>query len=114
ANGDRVKAAGGSPSMLRIAAFMFAAMAASRHPEPGVTPTSILIGQSAAFSGAASELGTEMRTGAAAYSRVINAAGGVNGRKIELRSLDDGYESDRAAANTKRLIDDGVFLLFGY
>jgi branched-chain amino acid transport system substrate-binding protein len=100
--------------MLRIAAFMLAAMAGALHAEPGVTPTSILIGQSAAFSGAASELGTEMRTGAAAYFRVINAAGGVNGRKIELRSLDDGYESDRAAANTKKLIDDGVFLLFGY
>jgi ABC-type branched-subunit amino acid transport system substrate-binding protein len=93
---------------------MLAAMAAALHAEPGVTPTAILVGQSAAFSGAASELGTEMRTGAAAYFRVINAAGGVNGRKIELRSLDDGYESDRAAANTKKLIDDGVFLLFGY
>ena len=93
---------------------MLAVMAGLLHAEPGVTPTSILIGQSAAFSGAASELGTEMRTGAAAYFRVINAAGGVNGRKIELRSLDDGYESDRAAANTKKLIDDGVFLLFGY
>ena len=33
---------------------------------------------------------------------------------IELRSIDDGYEPDRAAANTKKLIDDGVFLLFGY
>ena len=93
---------------------MLAVMAGLLHAEPGVTPTSILIGQSAAFSGAASELGTEMRTGAAAYFRVINAAGGVNGRKIELRSLDDGYESDRAAANTKKLIDNGVFLLFGY
>jgi ABC-type branched-subunit amino acid transport system substrate-binding protein len=104
----------GSSSILRIAAFMLAAVASALHADPGVTPTSILIGQSAAFSGAASELGTEMRTGAAAYFRVINAAGGVNGRKIELRSLDDGYESDRAAANTKKLIDDGVFLLFGY
>jgi len=93
---------------------MFALLAGALHAEPGVTPTSILIGQSAAFSGAASALGTEMRAGAAAYFRVVNAGGGVNGRKIELRSLDDGYESDRAAANTKKLIDDGVFLLFGY
>ena len=82
--------------------------------EPGVTPTSILIGQSAAFSGPASELGNEMRAGALAYFQSVNAAGGVNGRKIELRSLDDGYEPDRAAANTKKLIDGGVFLLFGY
>jgi branched-chain amino acid transport system substrate-binding protein len=82
--------------------------------DPGVTPTSILIGQSAAFSGPASELGTEMRAGAMAYFQAVNAAGGVNGRKIELKSLDDGYEGDRAAANTKALIDSGVFLLFGY
>jgi len=94
--------------------LMLVVAASALHPEPGVSPTSILIGQSAAFSGAASELGTEMRTGAAAYFRVVNAAGGVHGRKIEMRSLDDGYESDRAAANTKKLIDDGVFLLFGY
>ena len=100
--------------MLRTAAFILAMVAGSLHAEPGVTPTSILIGQSAAFTGAASELGTEMLAGAAAYFKVVNAAGGVNGRKIELRSLDDGYESDRAAANTKKLIDDGVFLLFGY
>ena len=82
--------------------------------DPGVTPSTIVIGQSAAFSGPASELGNEMRAGATAYFRMINATGGVNGRKIELRWLDDGYESDRAAANTKKLIDDGVFLLFGY
>ena len=100
--------------MLRTAAFILALVSGSLHAEPGVTPTSILIGQSAAFTGAASELGTEMRAGAAAYFKLVNAAGGVNGRKIELRSLDDGYEGDRAAANTKKLIDDGVFLLFGY
>jgi ABC-type branched-subunit amino acid transport system substrate-binding protein len=88
------------------------ALAASA--DPGVTSNSILIGQSAAFSGPASELGTEMRAGAMAYFQAINAAGGVNGRKIELKSLDDGYEGDRAAANTRKLIDDGVFLLFGY
>jgi branched-chain amino acid transport system substrate-binding protein len=89
-----------------------AALAAAA--DPGVTATTILLGQSAAFSGPASELGTEMRAGAMAYFQAVNAAGGVNGRKIELRSLDDGYEGDRAAANTKKLIDEGVFLLFGY
>jgi branched-chain amino acid transport system substrate-binding protein len=82
--------------------------------EPGVTPTTIVIGQSAVFSGPAQALGNDMRAGALAYFQAVNAAGGINGRKIELRSLDDGYEPDRAAANTKKLIDDGVFLLFGY
>jgi len=92
-----------------LAAVAFAASA-----DPGVTSSSIVLGQSAAFTGPASELGTEMRAGAMAYFQWINAQGGVNGRKIELRSLDDGYEADRAAANTRKLIDDGVFLLFGY
>src|SRR5207248_10039133 len=90
------------------------AFALAANADPGVTSNSILIGQSAAFTGPASELGTEMRAGAMAYSQAINAAGGVSGRKIELRSLDAGYEGDRAAANTRKLIEDGVFLLFGY
>jgi ABC-type branched-subunit amino acid transport system substrate-binding protein len=94
--------------------ILVAATALAAGAEPGVTATTIVLGQSAAFSGPASELGTEMRAGAMAYFQAINAAGGVFGRKIELRSLDDGYEPDRAAGNTKKLIDDGVFLLFGY
>jgi branched-chain amino acid transport system substrate-binding protein len=97
-----------------LSAMVAAAIAVAASADPGVTSNSILIGQSAAFTGPASELGTEMRAGAMAYFQVVNAAGGVNGRKIELRSLDDGYEGDRAAANTRKLIDEGVFLLFGY
>jgi len=95
-------------------ALVLGAWATRVHADPGVTASTILIGESAAFSGPAAELGNEMRAGAMAYFRSVNAAGGVNGRKIELRTLDDGYESDRAAANTRKLIDDGVFLLFGY
>ncbi|HEX5863024.1 MAG TPA: ABC transporter substrate-binding protein [Casimicrobiaceae bacterium] len=97
-----------------LAGILAAATAFNAGAEPGVTATSIIIGQSAAFSGPASELGTEMRAGAIAYFQQVNASGGIHGRKIELRTLDDGYEPDRAAANTKKLIDDGVFLLFGY
>jgi ABC-type branched-subunit amino acid transport system substrate-binding protein len=82
--------------------------------QEGVSPARILIGQSAAFSGPASELGNEMRAGALAYFDQANKKGGVHGRKIELVAIDDGYEPDRAADNTKKLIADGVFLLFGY
>jgi branched-chain amino acid transport system substrate-binding protein len=82
---------------------------------PGVTPTTILLGQSAALTGPSSQLGTEMREGAQAYFDYVNSKGGVNGRKIILKSLDDGYEPERAAANTKELIQgEGVFALFGY
>src|SRR5215218_7735544 len=70
--------------------------------QEGVTATRILIGQSAAFSGPASELGNEMRAGALAYFDQVNKKGGIQGRKIELMAIDDGYEPDRAAANTKK------------
>jgi branched-chain amino acid transport system substrate-binding protein len=97
-----------------LGGLLIAATALAASAEPGVTATTILIGQSAAFTGPASELGNEMRSGALAYFQSVNAAGGIYGRKIDLRSLDDGYEPERAAANTRKLLEDGVFLLFGY
>ena len=81
----------------------------------GVTADTILIGQSAALSGPAEQLGKEMKSGAEAYFDVVNKSGGVNGRKIKLVSVDDGYEPDKAAANTRKLIEtDKVLALFGY
>lgn len=74
----------------------------------------IVLGQSAAFSGPAAQLGIQMNKGAKLYFDQINAAGGVNGHPIELRTLDDGYEPDRCKANTDKLIKDDVFALFGY
>jgi branched-chain amino acid transport system substrate-binding protein len=75
---------------------------------------SIVLGQSAAFSGPAAQLGEQFKRGALLFFDRFNAKGGVNGRTIELKSLDDGYEPDRCKANTDRLIKDGVFALFGY
>ena len=74
----------------------------------------IVLGQSAAFSGPASALGEQFKVGAQLQFDKVNARGGVNGRPIELQSLDDGYEPDRCAENTRKLIDSGVFALFGY
>ena len=83
--------------------------------ETGVDANFVTIGQSAALSGPAQELGNEMRLGAQTYFNLVNQAGGVFGRQIKLVSLDDGYEPDRAVANTKKLIsEDKVFALFGY
>jgi branched-chain amino acid transport system substrate-binding protein len=80
-----------------------------------VAAQDIVFGQSVALSGPASELGREMQLGAQAYFEMINASGGIKGRKIVLRTLDDGYEADRAVANTKKLVADGdVLSLFGY
>ncbi len=72
----------------------------------------IVLGQSAAFSGAAAQLGTQLYQGAKLYFDLQNAQS--SGRKVEIRFLDDGYEPDRCIANTKQLIAEDVFALFGY
>lgn len=74
----------------------------------------IVLGQSAALTGPASELGEQFRRGALLHFERVNSRGGIAGRSIELLSLDDGYEPDRCAANTRQLIDRGVTALFGY
>jgi len=80
----------------------------------GLSDTRIVLGQSAPFSGAAEQLGVQFYLGAQLYFDALNARGGVNGRSIEIRRLDDGYEPERCAANTRQLIGQGVFALFGY
>jgi branched-chain amino acid transport system substrate-binding protein len=81
----------------------------------GVTDTEIVLGQSVALTGPASQLGLDMQSGAQMYFNEVNRKGGVHGRKIVLKTLDDGYESTRAAENTKKLINEQkVFALFGY
>jgi len=82
---------------------------------PGVTAASVTVGQSAAFTGAAAQLGIQMRDGMKVYFDLVNSQGGINGRKILLVTRDDQYESKLAAENTKKLIDeDRVFALIGY
>ena len=74
----------------------------------------IVLGQSAAFTGPAAQLGIQFHAGAKLWFERVNDAGGINGRRIEIKKMDDGYEPERCLANTKQLIDDGVFALFGY
>ncbi|CAN7452833.1 ABC transporter substrate-binding protein [Polaromonas sp. LjRoot131] len=74
----------------------------------------IILGQSAAFTGPAAQLGIQFHQGAKVYFDQVNAQGGVGKRLIEIRNLDDGYEPDRCAENTRKLIEDEVFALFGY
>ena len=80
----------------------------------GITDSTVVLGQSAPFSGPAEQLGIQYNLGAQMVFDLVNAKGGVNGRRIELKRLDDGYEPTRCAANTKQLIEDEVFALFGY
>ena len=101
--------------MKRTLAALAAFAAALAAQAQGVTDGQVVLGQSVALSGPAQELGKDMQLGASLYFNAVNAKGGVNGRRIVLKTLDDGYESTRAAENTKKLInDEKVFALFGY
>ncbi len=96
------------------AAALGAAAALTAAGLPAAEPGPLLFGQSAAFSGPARELGEGMRLGIEAAFREVNAGGGVRGRRLELRTLDDAYEPEAAVLNTRRLIEeDRVFALIG-
>ena len=80
----------------------------------GLVDDEITLGMSAAFSGPSRGLGSELYRGAKAYFDHVNDTGGV-GRKIVLRLYDDGYQPDPCVRNTMKLmLEDHVFLLFGY
>ncbi len=94
--------------MLSMLATLPAATAFSR--ETG----NLVLGQSAPISGPSAQLGLQLHRGARLYFDKVNAAGGVNGQKIDLRLLDDGYEPQRAKLNTEAFLNEGAFALFGY
>jgi ABC-type branched-subunit amino acid transport system substrate-binding protein len=77
----------------------------TRSRVPGVTETEIVFGMAAPFSGPAKELGRGMKTGIDLAFAAANEAGGVNGRKLRLVALDDGYEPDRTRTVMKELAE---------
>ena len=82
--------------------------------DPGVAADKIVFGQAAALEGPAAALGTGMRDGILAAFAEANKAGGVHGRKLELTSVDDGYEPNKSIEAVKKLIEtDKVFALMG-
>lgn len=75
----------------------------------------IVLGQSAPLSGSFAGQGTAYRDGALLFFNQINASGGINGRKIQLITLDDGYKAETAAENAKKLIEqENVLALFNF
>jgi branched-chain amino acid transport system substrate-binding protein len=70
----------------------------------------IVLGMSTALSGPAADLGTNMRTGVLAALEEANRAGGIQGRKLRLIALDDGYEPARTGPNMRTLIGDSRVL----
>jgi branched-chain amino acid transport system substrate-binding protein len=71
---------------------------------PGVTDTEIKIGQTLPYSGPASAYGVFGRT-QAAYFKMINEQGGIDGRKIVLISLDDAYSPPKTVEQARRLVE---------
>ena len=85
------------------------------HPSPargetGVTSDAITFGQSACFTGPNQNLGLYYRAGILAAFEERNRDGGINGRSLRLRSLDDGYEPEQAAANAERFVEENDVL----
>lgn len=85
----------------------------ARAQASGVREGLVVLGQSAALSGPSAQTGLQYNLGAALCFDAANAKGGVHGRRIELRRLDDGDDPERCAANTRQFLADGVFALFG-
>src|ERR1700678_3615675 len=96
-------------TFLTSSAAAAAALATSAWPAraenaPGVTDTEIKIGQTMPYSGPASAYGVIGKT-EAAYFKMINEAGGVNGRKINFISLDDAYSPPKTVEQIRRLVE---------
>src|SRR6202795_4108687 len=97
---------------LALAALL--ATGISAFAEDGVSADKIVFGQATALEGPASALGLGMKMGLEAAFAEINKAGGVKGRKLELKSIDDGYEPTKSIEAVKKLLEeDKVFAIAG-
>lgn len=89
------------------------ARAASKY-SPGVTDTEIKLGTTAPYSGPASSYGIYGQA-QTAYFKMINDNGGINGRKINLISLDNAFSPPKAVEQTRKLVEsDEVFAIAGF
>ncbi|MGF1554105.1 MAG: ABC transporter substrate-binding protein [Paracoccaceae bacterium] len=84
----------------------------ARAAEVGVTGDEVAFAQVAALDGPAAELGLGMQAGILAAFEEINRQGGVHGRRLTLKSRDDGYEPDRSIVHTTAMIEEARF--FGF
>jgi branched-chain amino acid transport system substrate-binding protein len=102
------------PAIGICAALLFGFPSIAAQADDGVSTDKILFGQVAALNGPAAALGQGMREGILAAFEEANRAGGIQGRKLELKSVDDGYEPEKTIEATKKIIaEDKVFALVG-
>ena len=97
-----------------VAAILpIAGLAAEKKYSTGASDTTIKVGHTTAYSGPVSAFGAAGRT-LSAYFKMVNEAGGVNGRRVEIISLDDAYSPPKAAEQTRKLVEqDEVLLIYG-
>jgi ABC-type branched-subunit amino acid transport system substrate-binding protein len=99
---------------LTVALLAGIAAAAPARAEDGVAADKIIFGQAAALEGPTAALGQGMKVGINAAFAEANKAGGVKGRKLELKSVDDGYEPNKSIEAVNKLLgDDKVFAIAG-
>ncbi len=82
---------------------------AQKKYDPGASDTEIRIGQTMPYSGPASAYGTQGRA-QVAYFKMINAQGGINGRKVNWISLDDAYSPPKTVEQTRKLVEEDQVL----
>jgi branched-chain amino acid transport system substrate-binding protein len=99
-------------TLLATVALAAAPAMAQKNDAPGVTDSEIKLGQTMPYSGPASAYGAIGKS-EAAYLAMINEQGGVNGRKLNLVSLDDGYSPPKTFEQTRKLVEqESVALIF--
>ncbi|MFL6579753.1 MAG: ABC transporter substrate-binding protein [Burkholderiales bacterium] len=99
-------------SLVATALVAASAVHAQQKYDPGATDTEIKIGHTNPYSGPASAYGTIGRS-EAAYFKMLNEQGGINGRKINFISLDDAYSPPKTVEQVRKLVEeDQVLFLF--
>jgi ABC-type branched-subunit amino acid transport system substrate-binding protein len=96
-------------SAVLLGTCQFTAAAAEKKYGPGVTDTEIKIGQTIPYSGPASAFSSYGRV-MAGYFQMLNEKGGINGRKVNLISLDNAYSPPKAIEQTRKLVEDSEVL----
>ena len=103
---------GAFSAALALAATLSTAASAQKKYDTGASDTEIKVGNIMPYSGPASAYGVIGRT-EEAYFRKINEEGGINGRKINFISYDDGYSPPKTVEQARKLVEsDEVLLIF--
>ena len=110
----KFKFATGTVALGTAAALALATAVPAQAAEPGVTSNKIVIGTTTALTGPAAPGYKDVPVAAQAYFDYVNANGGINGRKIDLRVFDDQYNPALAKKGTTQLIlRDKIFAMYG-